>query len=155
MGYRLNHIDEPIFMAVPKPMQTELDIHYRLESYVFTLRTISVLSQISRSLFTMWLFHSVHVIENVGYVQLSATALCIVWLWLSNAFLLHFTWQVISPTTVISDGSCPLPLPTRPKARYFLPPCFLYQEIILPRTPLYVSHLKLLMYAWRGVDTQQ
>ena len=34
MGYRLNRLDEPIFMAVSKPMQTEFGIHHRLESYV-------------------------------------------------------------------------------------------------------------------------
>ena len=33
VGYRLNCLDEPVLMAVPKPMQTEFDIHYRLESY--------------------------------------------------------------------------------------------------------------------------
>ena len=32
MGYRLNCLDEPVFMAVPKPMLTEFGIHYRLES---------------------------------------------------------------------------------------------------------------------------
>ena len=32
MGYRLNRLDEPVFMAGPKPMQTEFGIHYRLES---------------------------------------------------------------------------------------------------------------------------
>ena len=32
MGYRLNHLDEPVFMAVPKPMQTEFGIHSRSES---------------------------------------------------------------------------------------------------------------------------
>ena len=32
MGYRLNCLDEPVFMAVPKPMLTEYGIHYRLES---------------------------------------------------------------------------------------------------------------------------
>ena len=30
--YRLNRLDEPVLMAVPKPMQTEFDIHHRLES---------------------------------------------------------------------------------------------------------------------------
>ena len=34
MGYRLNRPDEPVFMAVPKPMLTEFGIHYRLESCV-------------------------------------------------------------------------------------------------------------------------
>ena len=34
MGYRLNRLDEPVFMAVPKPMLTEFGIHYRLESCV-------------------------------------------------------------------------------------------------------------------------
>ena len=32
MGYRLNRLDEPVFMAVPKPMLTEFGIHHRLES---------------------------------------------------------------------------------------------------------------------------
>ena len=32
MGYRLNLLEEPVFMAVPKPMLTEFGIHYRLES---------------------------------------------------------------------------------------------------------------------------
>ena len=35
MGYRLNRLDEPVFMAGPKPMQTEVCIHHRLESYAF------------------------------------------------------------------------------------------------------------------------
>ena len=32
MGYRLNRLDEPIFMAVSKPLLTEFGIHHRLES---------------------------------------------------------------------------------------------------------------------------
>ena len=32
MGYRLNRLDEPIFMAGPKPMRTEFGIYPRLES---------------------------------------------------------------------------------------------------------------------------
>ena len=32
VGYRLNRLDEPVLMAVPKPMQTEFDIHHRLVS---------------------------------------------------------------------------------------------------------------------------
>ena len=31
-GYRLNRLDEPIFMAVSKPLRTELGIHKGLES---------------------------------------------------------------------------------------------------------------------------
>ena len=40
MGYRLNRLDEPVFIAVPKPMLTEFGIHHRLErcSYI-TLQT--------------------------------------------------------------------------------------------------------------------
>ena len=34
MGYRLNRLDESVFMAGPKPMQTEFGIHQRLESCV-------------------------------------------------------------------------------------------------------------------------
>ena len=30
--YRLNRLDEPLFMAGPKPMRTEFGIHQRLES---------------------------------------------------------------------------------------------------------------------------
>ena len=32
VGHRLNCLDEPVLMAVPKPMLTEVGIHYRLES---------------------------------------------------------------------------------------------------------------------------
>ena len=32
MGYRSNRLDEPVFMAGPKPMLTEFGIHQRLES---------------------------------------------------------------------------------------------------------------------------
>ena len=32
MGYCLNRLDEPVVMAVPKPLLTEFGIHYRLES---------------------------------------------------------------------------------------------------------------------------
>ena len=32
MGYRLNRLDEPVFVAVLKPMLTEFGIHYRLGS---------------------------------------------------------------------------------------------------------------------------
>ena len=32
VGYHLNRLDEPVFMAVSKPMQTEFGIHHRLES---------------------------------------------------------------------------------------------------------------------------
>ena len=40
MGYRLNRLDEPIFMAVPKPMLTEFGIHYILESCVETIKMV-------------------------------------------------------------------------------------------------------------------
>ena len=32
MGYRLNRVDESVFMAGPKPMRSEFDIHQRLDS---------------------------------------------------------------------------------------------------------------------------
>ena len=32
MGYHLNHLDEPVVMAVQKPMLTEFGIHHRMES---------------------------------------------------------------------------------------------------------------------------
>ena len=36
MGYHLNRLDEPVFMAGPKLMRTELGIHLRLESCELT-----------------------------------------------------------------------------------------------------------------------
>ena len=35
MGYRLKRLDEPIFMAGPKPMRTDFGIYQRLESCVW------------------------------------------------------------------------------------------------------------------------
>ena len=32
MGYRLNRLDEPVFMAASKPLLTEIGIHQGLES---------------------------------------------------------------------------------------------------------------------------
>ena len=32
MGYHLNRLDEPVFIAVAKPMLTEFVIYHRLES---------------------------------------------------------------------------------------------------------------------------
>ena len=43
MGYRLNRLNEPVFMAVQKPLLTEFGIHYRLDSCV-TLITCSSLT---------------------------------------------------------------------------------------------------------------
>ena len=42
MGYRLNRLDEPVFMAGRKPMQTEFGIHHRLDSCaaLFSLKDI-------------------------------------------------------------------------------------------------------------------
>ena len=37
MGYRLNRLGEPVFMAGPKPMLTEFGIHDRLESCALSL----------------------------------------------------------------------------------------------------------------------
>ena len=37
MGYRLNRLDEPVFMTVPKPMLTEFGILYRLEIGVLSI----------------------------------------------------------------------------------------------------------------------
>ena len=41
MGYRLNCLDEPIFMAVSKPLLTEFGIHLRLESCDNYIESIS------------------------------------------------------------------------------------------------------------------
>ena len=41
MGYRLNRLDEPIFMAGPKPMRTEFGIHQGLESCASDYSTLT------------------------------------------------------------------------------------------------------------------
>ena len=41
MGDRLNCLDEPFFMAGPKPMLSEFGIHHRLESCVTIFSTSS------------------------------------------------------------------------------------------------------------------
>ena len=46
MGYRLNRLDEPVFMAGPNPMLTELDIHHRLESCESNLMTHVIVPEI-------------------------------------------------------------------------------------------------------------
>ena len=40
MGYQLNRLDEPVLMAVSKPLPTEFGIHHRLESCEMTLLEI-------------------------------------------------------------------------------------------------------------------
>ena len=40
MGYRLNRLDEPVFIAVSKPLPTEFGIHHRLESCVTCLQAV-------------------------------------------------------------------------------------------------------------------
>ena len=49
MGYCLNCLDEPVFMAVPKPMLTEFGIHYRLESCVEVTYRIGKLTVVLRT----------------------------------------------------------------------------------------------------------
>ena len=53
MGYRLNRLDEPVLIAVSKPMLTDFGIHHRLESselqlavwpHISTSRSIHFLS---------------------------------------------------------------------------------------------------------------
>ena len=43
MGYRLNRLDEPVFMAVSKPLLTEFGIHYKLESCDLCLHNCNVI----------------------------------------------------------------------------------------------------------------
>ena len=46
MGYHLNRLDEPVFMAGPKPMLTEFGIHHRLESCGLITILFALLSDI-------------------------------------------------------------------------------------------------------------
>ena len=43
MGCRLNRLDEPIFMVVPKPILTEFGIHPKLESCVELFHSVFAL----------------------------------------------------------------------------------------------------------------
>ena len=42
MGYHLNCFDEPVFIAVSKPLLTEFGIHHRFENCVCFRPTFSV-----------------------------------------------------------------------------------------------------------------
>ena len=53
MGYRLNRLDEPVFIAGPKPMLTEFGIHHRLESGELELTNGRVLLFPVVSVFTL------------------------------------------------------------------------------------------------------
>ena len=50
MGYHLNRLDEPVFMAVSKPLLTEFGIHKRLESCAIELHWIRFLGTVSKIL---------------------------------------------------------------------------------------------------------
>ena len=64
MGYRLNRLDEPVFMAVPKPMLTEFGIHYELESCVthvdWALETgpFDMIRRVNWIIISYWLMHA-------------------------------------------------------------------------------------------------
>ena len=56
MRYRLNHLDEPVFIAGPKPLRSEFDIHQRLEScVVYSTNSMDILDD-TFSHFKMSLF---------------------------------------------------------------------------------------------------
>ena len=58
MGYLLIRLDEPVFMAGPKPMRTEFGIHQRLEScgiYYITQYVFVAVLQLSKYV-TIFLF---------------------------------------------------------------------------------------------------
>ena len=50
VGYRLNCLDEPVFMAVSKPLLTEFGIHHRLESCVLPKGRVLCLSVLIRAI---------------------------------------------------------------------------------------------------------
>ena len=52
MGYRLNCLDEPVFMAVTIPLLTDLGIHHRLESCAFDIASGAAKIQGHRTLGT-------------------------------------------------------------------------------------------------------
>ena len=70
MGYRLNRLDEPVFIAVSKPLLTEFDIHQRLEScggYNIQLKPLWSVDRLNLlenpPLTTIWIFPGM----KVGY----------------------------------------------------------------------------------------
>ena len=56
MGYRLNCLDKPVFIAVSKPLLTEFGIYHRLES--------CVLGRVSHHLTSVRLIRDCSVIEG-------------------------------------------------------------------------------------------
>ena len=52
----MNRLDEPVFMAVSKPMQTEFGIHHRLESCAYLIDFLEPLSDCGIELRLVTLF---------------------------------------------------------------------------------------------------
>ena len=51
MGYRLNGLDELVFIAVAKPLLTEFGIHHRLESCASDRMSIHFLNRVRGDVF--------------------------------------------------------------------------------------------------------
>ena len=68
MGYRLNRLDEPVFMAVSKPLLTEFGIHHRLESCVVFSKIVHDLFESARCLVTLINKFKCFILENGQFV---------------------------------------------------------------------------------------
>ena len=61
MGYRLNRLDEPVFMAVSKPLLTEFGIYHRLESCAMQrILRAAIINEHLRLLVTFLHFQNAH-----------------------------------------------------------------------------------------------
>ena len=68
MGYRLNRLNEPVLMAVPKPMQTEFDIHHRLESCAANFSMTSI----TRDVYSLDISEVTRGTKNIGIQHIRA-----------------------------------------------------------------------------------
>ena len=91
MGYRLNCLDEPVFVAVSKPLLTEFGIHYRLESCGACFYFLCVLPRVLSTLSRLRLFAILFLAASSDFkearsedldLDLDATAtLCLLVVW--------------------------------------------------------------------------
>ena len=78
MGYRFNRLDEPVFMAVPKPTLTEIGIHFRLESCGLGSGWLLLMLEFF-SLFDLFLIYFQTIFASNGFILNKLIGLWTLW----------------------------------------------------------------------------
>ena len=101
MGYHLNRLDEPVFIAVSKPLLTEFGIHYRLESWTHPIIDSHKTTAFARGILTCQLVTQI----NLKY---------------TTTFSLHVNAELMSNSMMLIKQAFH-PFQSNPK--YFYGPC--------------------------------